>query len=60
MATEICEAVEMSRRLCVLIADEKPCIRSPQDVSNLLMAEMRDLQKEHLCSLLLDSKTGFQ
>ena len=55
-AVEICAAVEMSRRLSVLSADEKPCIRSPQDVSNLLMAEMRDLKKEHLRSLLLDSK----
>lgn len=51
-ATEI----EMSRRLSVLSADEKPCIRPPQDVSNLLMAEMRDLKKEHLRSLLLDTK----
>ena len=55
-ATEICAAVEMSRRLSVLSADEKPCIRSPQDVSNLLMADMRDLKKEHLKSLLLDTK----
>jgi DNA repair protein RadC len=55
-ATEICAAVELSRRLSALSADERPCIRSPQDVSNLLMAEMRDLKKEHLKSLLLDSK----
>jgi DNA repair protein RadC len=55
-AIEICAAVEISRRLSVLSADEKPCIRSPQDVSNLLMAEMRDLKKEHLKSLILDSK----
>jgi hypothetical protein len=53
-AVEICAAVELSRRLSVLSVDEKPCIRSPQDVSNLLMAEMRDLKKEHLRSLLLD------
>ena len=55
-ATEICAVVELCRRLSVLSADEKPCIRSPQDVSNLLMAEMRDLKKEHLRSLLLDTK----
>ena len=55
-ATEICAAVEMSRRLSALSGEEKPCIRSPQDVSNLLMAEMRDLKKEHLRSLLLDTK----
>ena len=57
-AVEICAAIEMSRRLSVLSADEKPCIRSPQDVSNLLMAEMRDLKKEHLRSLLLDTKSA--
>jgi DNA repair protein RadC len=55
-AVEICAAVEMCRRLSVLSVDDKPCIRSPQDVSNLLMAEMRDLKKEHLRSLLLDTK----
>ena len=55
-ATEICAVIELCRRLSVLSADEKPCIRSPQDVSNLLMAEMRDLKKEHLRSLLLDTK----
>ena len=55
-AIEICAAVELSRRLSVLSGDDKPCIRSPQDVSNLLMAEMRDLKKEHLRSLLLDTK----
>ncbi len=55
-AVEICAAIELSRRLSVLSVDDKPCIRSPQDVSNLLMAEMRDLKKEHLKSLLLDTK----
>ncbi|HLJ54112.1 MAG TPA: DNA repair protein RadC [Chthonomonadaceae bacterium] len=55
-ATEICAAIELGRRLSALTADDKPCIRSPQDVSNLLMAEMRDLKKEHLRSLLLDTK----
>ncbi len=55
-AIEICAAIELGRRLSALSSDEKPCIRSPQDVSNLLMAEMRDLKKEHLRSLLLDTK----
>lgn len=55
-ATEICAAVELGRRLSALSHEDKPCIRSPQDVSNLLMAELRDLKKEHLKSLLLDTK----
>lgn len=55
-AIEIVAAIELGRRLSVLSAEEKPCIRSPQDVSNLLMAEMRDLKKEQMRSLLLDTK----
>ena len=55
-AVEIVAAVELGKRLSALSNEERPCIRSPQDVANLLMPEMRDLKKEHLKSLLLDSK----
>lgn len=55
-AVEIMAAVELGKRLAALSPEEKPCIRSPQDVANLLMPEMRDLKKEHLKSLLLNSK----
>ena len=55
-AIEIMAAVEMGKRLSVLSVESRMCIRSPQDVSNLLMAEMRDLKKEHLKSILLDTK----
>lgn len=55
-AVEILAAVELGKRLAALTPEEKPCIRSPQDVANLLMPELRDLKKEHLKSLLLDSK----
>ncbi len=55
-ATEIAAAVELGKRLAVLTSDEKPVIRSPQDVANLLMPELRDAKKEHLKSLLLDTK----
>ena len=57
-AIEIAASVEIGRRLAVLSDEAKTTIRSPQDVSNLLMAEMRDLKKEHLKSLLLDTKNG--
>ena len=57
-AIEICAAVELGRRLCALSDDVKPIIRSPQDVANLLLPEMRDLKKEHFKSLLLDTKNG--
>ena len=55
-AIQIAAAIEMGKRNAVLSEDEKPVIRSPQDVANLLMPELRDAKKEHLKSLLLDTK----
>ena len=55
-AVQICAAFELGRRLAALSDEERPVIRSPQDVANLLMPELRDLKKEHLKSLLLDTK----
>ncbi len=55
-AVEIMASVELGKRLVALAPEERPCIRGPQDVANLLMPEMRDLKKEYLKSLLLDSK----
>lgn len=55
-AVEIAAAVELGRRLAALTSEEKPCIRSPQDVANLLTPELRDVKKEHFKSLLLNTK----
>ncbi len=55
-AVEIAAAVELGKRVSVVSAEARPCIHSPQDVANLLMPELRDLKKEVLKSLLLDSK----
>ena len=55
-AIQIAAAIELGKRLAVLSEDEKPVIRSPQDVSNLLMPELRDAKKEHLKSLILSTK----
>ncbi len=55
-AVEISASVEFGKRLAVLGADTLPVISSPQDVANLLMPELRDQKKEHLKTLLLDSK----
>ncbi len=55
-AVEMAAVVELGRRLAVFSSEEKPVIRGPQDVANLLMPELRDQKKEHLKSLLLDSK----
>jgi len=55
-AVQICAAFELGRRLAALSDEERPVIRSPQDVANLLMPELRDLKKETLKSLILDTK----
>lgn len=55
-AIQIAAAIELGKRNSVLNEDEKPVIRSPQDVANLLMPELRDAKKEHLKSLLLSTK----
>ena len=59
-AIEIMAAVEMGRRISLLSNEERLAIRSPQDVANLLMSELRDLKKEILKSLLLDTKNRVQ
>jgi DNA repair protein RadC len=55
-AVEILAALELGKRLTALTGEDKPCIRSPQDVANLLLPELRDAKKEHFKSLLLDTK----
>jgi DNA repair protein RadC len=55
-AIQICAAFELGRRLAALSDEERPVIRSPQDVANLLMPELRDIKKETLKSLILDTK----
>lgn len=55
-AIEIHAAFELGRRLAAVSQEERPTVKSPRDIANLLMPEMRDLQKEHLKSILLDTK----
>lgn len=55
-AIEIAAAVEIGKRLTVVSEEEKPSIRGPQDVANLMMPELRDERVEHLVALLLDTK----
>lgn len=57
-AIQIAAAVELGKRLALFASEDKPVIRCPQDVANLLMPELRDVKKEHLKSLLLDTKNG--
>ena len=53
---QLLAALELGRRLVSLAPEERMTIGSPQDVANLLMAEMAVLDQEHLRVLLLNTK----
>ncbi|MEM7130289.1 MAG: DNA repair protein RadC [Chloroflexota bacterium] len=55
-AAEIQAVVELSKRLTATAPMERPVMRSPADVANLLMLEMGLLEQEHLRIVLLDTK----
>lgn len=55
-ACQLLAALELGRRLTSLQPDDRAVIRSPQDVFNLLSAEMGFLVQEHLRVLLLSTK----
>ena len=49
-------ALELGKRLLATSDEQRVTIHSPQDVANLLMAEMAFLDQEHLRVLLLNTK----
>ena len=55
-ACQLQAAFELGRRLVSLHPEDRAVIRSPEDVANLLGAEMALLDQEHLRVLLLDTK----
>lgn len=48
--------VELCKRMSSITEDIRPCVRSPQDVVNLMMEEMRFLDREHFRALILNTK----
>jgi len=46
-AVELSAAIELGRRIHSLQPEERYVIRSPEDVSNYVMEDMRFLQQEH-------------
>lgn len=54
--SQIMAALELGKRLASLPAEERPAISSPNDVSNLLNAEMALLDQESLRVLLLNTR----
>lgn len=57
-AAQIKAAIEFGRRLVAVSDEERPRIRSPQDVYNLVGHTLRDERREHFVALLLDTKGG--
>ena len=55
-ASQLLAAFELGRRLVSLNPEDRNVILSPQDVANLLSAEMGFLDQEHLRVLVLSSK----
>ena len=55
-AAQLKSALELGRRLLIAQPEERPQIRTPTDVANLLMLEMSLLEQEHLRTVLLDTK----
>jgi DNA repair protein RadC len=55
-AAQIKAALELGKRLMVASPEERPQVKSPTDVANLLMLEMGFLEQEHLRVVMLDTK----
>ena len=55
-AAQILAALELGRRLLATHPDERPCIRSAEDIANLLLADMALLEQEHLRVVLLNTR----
>jgi len=49
-------ALETGRRLLAAEPAQRPQVKSPADAANLLMADMSNLEQEHLRVILLDTK----
>lgn len=55
-AAQLKAALELGRRLLSTQPEERMVVRSPEDVANLLQAEMSFLEQEELRLVLLDTK----
>ncbi|MHB0976549.1 MAG: RadC family protein [Candidatus Aquicultorales bacterium] len=55
-AAQVLAAIELGRRAASAVPSKRPVIGCPADAANLLMAEMRYLDKEHFKALVLNTK----
>ncbi|HZG77196.1 MAG TPA: DNA repair protein RadC [Paenibacillus sp.] len=55
-ALQLLAALELGRRMARTELEASPILRSPEDVSTLLMEDLRYLQQEHFVALFLNTK----
>ncbi|KMK74816.1 hypothetical protein AB990_19410 [Alkalihalobacillus pseudalcaliphilus] len=55
-AIELSAAIELGRRIHNYMPEERYVIRSPEDVSNYVMEDLRFLKQEHFIALYLNTK----
>lgn len=57
-AVQLCAALEIGRRIKQFPVEETHVVRSPQDVADYMMEEMRHLKQEHFIALYLNTKNA--
>ncbi len=55
-AAQLKAALEVGRRLASVSEGGRPSIREPGDAAAMVMEEMRHLDREHFCALMLNTK----
>ncbi len=55
-AVRLSAAFDLARRVTRIMPEDMPQVRSPEDVANLVMEEMRHLDREHFVALLINVK----
>lgn len=55
-AAQLKAALEIGRRVASVSDIDRPSIKGPEDAAVLVMEEMRHLDREHFCALLLNTK----
>jgi len=55
-AAQIKAALELGMRLSMFAPDSRPSVRTPDDIANLVLAEMSVLAQEHVRVMLLDAR----
>ncbi len=55
-AAQVKAALELGMRLAAFAPDSRPIVRTPDDIANLVLAEMSVLTEEHVRVMLLDAR----